>query len=76
MKKPSQQETDPKAADTEEFLTNVPVAPIKTGTFDDEDDSSGEHADEYEAPAREDDDNVEASQEFQYDEEDRGAGND
>jgi hypothetical protein len=74
MKKPFQQETDLSAADSEELLTDVPVSSPTTGTIDDEDDPADERADENEAPVREKNDNIEASQEFQYDDEDRGVG--
>jgi hypothetical protein len=74
MKKPFQQETVFSAADSEELLTDVSVSPPTTGTIDDEDDPADERADENEAPVREKNDNIKASQEFQHDDDDFGTG--
>jgi hypothetical protein len=74
MKKPFQQETAFSAADSEELLTDAPVSPPTTGTIDDEDDPADERADENEAPVREKNDKIKASQEFQHDDDDFGTG--
>jgi hypothetical protein len=59
--------------DEETAPPDFPIPTPTTGTVDDDDDPADERADENEAPIREKNDNVEATEEFQH-EEDREAG--
>jgi hypothetical protein len=72
MSKPVKQEADPGLPEASEILpTDFPVLLSTTGTVDDDDDPADERADENEVPVREKDENVEATEEFQRDDEDR-----
>lgn len=51
--------------------SDFPVPPLTTGTVDDDDDPADERTDENEAPVHEKNENTEASEEFQYNDEDR-----
>ena len=72
MSKPFNQEADlggPEVA--EPWPTDFPVPSLTTGTVDDDDDPSHERSSENEAPLREKNENTDASEEFQYNDEDR-----
>jgi hypothetical protein len=72
MSKPHEQEADIGIPEGEETLpSDFPIPPATTGTVDDDDDPADEHADENEARVRETNENIDAAEEFQYNDEDR-----
>ena len=55
----------------EQLPTDFPIPSLTTGTIDDDDDPAHERSGENEAPVREKNENTDASEEFQYNDEDR-----
>jgi hypothetical protein len=55
----------------EQLPTDFPVPSLTTGTVDDDDDPAHERSGENEARLREKNENTDASEEFQYNDEDR-----
>jgi hypothetical protein len=71
MSKPFKSEADLDLPEGEQTLpSDFPTPPPTTGTVDDDDDPSDERPDENEAPVREKNENVEATEEFERDDED------
>jgi hypothetical protein len=74
MRKPFISEADLDLPEGEQTLpSDFPIPPPTTGTVDDDDDPADERADENEAPVRERNENVEVTEEFETDDEDRQA---
>jgi hypothetical protein len=72
MSKPYNQRADLDFPEGKQTLpSDFPVPPPVTGTVDDDDDPAGERADENEAFVREQNENDDATAEFQHDDEDR-----
>jgi hypothetical protein len=71
MSNPYEQEADLGIPEGEETLpSDFPIPPATTGTVDDDDDPADERADENEARVRENNENTDAAEEFQYNDED------
>ncbi len=58
---------------TEKLPSDCPIPSPTTGTVDDDDDPGHERPGENEAPVREKNENIDATEEFQFNDEDRGA---
>ena len=72
MSKPYNQQADLDLPEGEQTLpSGFPIPPPITGTVDDDDDPADERADENEASVREQNENTDATAEFQHDDEDR-----
>ncbi len=74
MSNPSEREANIGIPEREGTLpSDFPIPPATTGTVDDDDDPSDERADENEARVRENNDNTDAAEEFEYNDEDQNS---
>jgi hypothetical protein len=71
MSKLFRQEVEGAPDVSEKLPSDFPNPPLTTGTVDDDDDPAHEWSGENEAPVREKNENTDASEEFQYNDEDR-----
>jgi len=65
------QEADVAPEATEKWPSDCPIPLLTTGTVDDDDDPGHERSGENEAPVRERNENIDATEEFQYNDENR-----